>query len=325
LAGRYAESEKEFRVALEIAKSSQDQENLCRRTRDLALYLGFQGKCSEAQATAEESLSLARSFGSAGETDLFESLTHYGIVSWKCGTLDKAEEYLTQAIRVIQKLHAHLDIVPLYLAAVYEVLKSFDKAEHFYQRLRKVTHPLGRNYEECGALTGLVRVKYTQNDYAALMPLWNEAEGLAQQYEYNDYLTSLYLSRGHVSWDGHIPEWGSGFSSALHYYQLALIHALRFNRFLLDEALSGREQGTPLLPIILRCMERGIEGELMLVVLRAWWQSDINDIGTPRPDTISPLPEGLSLLEAERIARQREPGDGSRQKSVVEQINTALE
>jgi hypothetical protein len=30
------------------------------------------------------------------------------------------------------------------------------------------------------------------------------------------------------------------------------------------------------------------------------------------------------LLEAERLAREREPGDGSPQKSVVEQIERAL-
>lgn len=62
----------------------------------------------------------------------------------------------------------------------------------------------------------------------------------------------------------------------------------------------------------------------MLMTLRDWWQSGVNDIGTPRPDTISPIPEGLPLLEAERMARQREPGDGSPQKSVLEQFNTAL-
>ncbi len=31
------------------------------------------------------------------------------------------------------------------------------------------------------------------------------------------------------------------------------------------------------------------------------------------------------LLEAERIAREREPGDGSPQRTVVEQIEAALE
>ena len=62
----------------------------------------------------------------------------------------------------------------------------------------------------------------------------------------------------------------------------------------------------------------------MLAALRDWWNTSVNDIGTPRPDTISPIPEGIPLLEAERIAREREPGDGSPQMSVIEQIEAAL-
>ena len=45
---------------------------------------------------------------------------------------------------------------------------------------------------------------------------------------------------------------------------------------------------------------------------------------TPRPDTISPIPEGIPLLEAERLARQREPGDGSSQQTVTEKLDIAL-
>jgi hypothetical protein len=92
----------------------------------------------------------------------------------------------------------------------------------------------------------------------------------------------------------------------------------------LDEVLNGRPQGIPLRPIIPYCLERGEEGRRMLIALRDWWKTGANDIGTPRPDTISPIPEGIALLEAERIAREREPGDGSAQKSVVEQIEGVL-
>ena len=173
------------------------------------------------------------------------------------------------------------------------------------------------------ALTGLVRVS-TRKGLCRYPSLLTEAEQLAQQYEYNDHLASLRLTQGHVAWDGHLPEWGSGFDAALHYYQHALIYALRYNRFLLDEALSGRPQGTPLRPIIPHCLERGEEGRRMLVALRDWWQTGVNDIGTPRPDTISPIPEGIPLLEAERIAREREPGDGSPQRTVLEQIDAIL-
>jgi len=42
------------------------------------------------------------------------------------------------------------------------------------------------------------------------------------------------------------------------------------------------------------------------------------------PDTISPIPEGIPLLEAERIAREREPGDGSPQQTVVERIEETI-
>ena len=324
-AGYYAEREKEFGIALEVARSLQDQEYLCWKTRDLALCLGLQGKCSEALAAAKESHSLAQSLGSIGELGAIAALGIYGIVCFKCGKLDKAKEYLTQAITAGQKIQAHLDVTPVFLAIVYEVQDDVEKAEYFYHFAYTQTHPLDRHYFECGALAGLVRVKHVQKDYAAIPPLWTEAKRLAEQYEYNDYFTSLFLTRAHITWEGLIPEWERGFDSARHYYQLVLIHALRFNHLLLDEALSGGELSTPLRPIIPHCLERGKEGQRMLIALRDWWQSGVNDIGIPRPDTISPIPEGLPLLEAERFARQREPGDGSPQKSVVEQINVVLQ
>ena len=77
-------------------------------------------------------------------------------------------------------------------------------------------------------------------------------------------------------------------------------------------------------PIIPYCLERGEDGRQILIALRDWWKIGFNDIGTRRPDTISPIPEGIPLLEAERIAREREPGDGSPQKSVFEQIEVVL-
>ena len=140
----------------------------------------------------------------------------------------------------------------------------------------------------------------------------------------NDYFTSLYLTRGHITWGGLIPEWDGGFDSTLDYYQHALIHALRFNRFLLDEALSGRKQGTPLQPITLHCLERGEEGKRMLVALRDWWQSSINDIGTPRSDTISPLQRVFPCWRQNTTAPSPRARNGSSQIDVVQQINAVL-
>jgi tetratricopeptide (TPR) repeat protein len=322
--GRYAEREKELRESIEVIRSLQDQEILCARMQALALCLGFQDRYIEAERVVEECLSLARSLDSTGELELFAALTTYGMICFKYGKFERADEYLSQAIAVGRKLRIHLDAVFPYQAAIREVLQDFDKAEHLYRISYDDAHMVGRHYHECSALTGLVRVKYAQGDYAVIQTSWVEAEQLAQQYEYNDSSALLNLTRAHVIWDSLIPEWGSGFDSALHHYRQALVYALRFNRFLLDEVLSGREQGTPLRSIIPHCLARGEEGRRMLVALRDWWQTGINDIGVPRSDTISPTPEGSSLLEAERIARDREPGNGSPQKEVLEQINEVL-
>ncbi len=140
----------------------------------------------------------------------------------------------------------------------------------------------------------------------------------------------MRLTQGHIAFEGKTFEVSGNlegldaFDAALHYFKLAMIYALRYNRFLLDEVLSGRPQGTPIRPIIPECLKRGEEGREMLRALREWWQTGTNDVGAPRPDTISPIPENIALLEAEKIAREREPGDGSSQKTVVAQIEGAL-
>ena len=131
------------------------------------------------------------------------------------------------------------------------------------------------------------------------------------------WLDILFLS-GAIS----LLKWENGFDSALQYYQYALIHALRYNRFLLDEVLSGRELGTPLQPLIPSCLSRGKEGRRMLLALRDWWREGNNE--KKGPNTISPIPEELPLLEAERIARRREPGEGLHQVDVEEQLSVAL-
>jgi tetratricopeptide (TPR) repeat protein len=325
LLGRCAAAEEELLSTLKVVRSLEEKKYIAKKSGDLSISLSFQGKCIEALDAAREALVTARSLGSGDKLEVFLTLSVNGETCLKCGKLAEAEKYLTDAIVLGREIHAYLVSPSLYLAQSYEILGQFDEAEKCYQLLLVEVQKFVQYYFICGGHTGLGRVKYAQHDYAAILPHWTEAERLARQFEYNDYFSSLFLTRGHIAWDNLIPEWESGFDAALYYYRHALIHALRFNRFLLDETLAGREQGTPLLPIIQHCLERGKEGRRMLAALQDRWQSGVNDTGTPRPDTISPIPEGISLLEAERLARQREPGDGSSQQSVVEQIIEALQ
>jgi tetratricopeptide (TPR) repeat protein len=268
---------------------------------------------------AEESMQLLiKKESTVSESKLFMSLNTYGIAMFKQGNRAMANDYLNQAISIGRRLNAHLDVTTWFLGILCEIENHTEKAELFFIEMMDENRKIDHNYFECAALTSLIRVKHTQGDIAAIPSLLAEAEQLALQYEYNDHLASLRLTQGYLAWEN------GNQDEALAFYQQAMIYALRYNRFLLDELISGRSQGTPLRPIIPYCLERGEEGKKILSALRDWWKTGVNDIGTPRPDTISRIPEGMPLLEAEKIAREREPGDGVAQKSVIEQIQAVL-
>ena len=325
-AGRYASGEQVAKESLEIERQTANDTSPTYTLRDLGWILGFQDRFEEADRCFEQSLALCSRLGESSQINEARVTGLRGVVLSRRGRYDEAADCIHRcfgAHQVKNYFPSSLLEVRTWLGLISELQGKWGKADQYYRDYVEWKQ-YGSYYFECGAMTGLVRVKYAQGDFAAISVLLAEADKLAQQCEYNDHLTSLRLTQAHILWVGHIPEWGNGFDATLRFYQHALIYALRYNRFLLDEALSGRSQGTPLRPIIPHCLEQGEDGRRMLVALRDWWQRGINDIGTPRPDTISPIPEGIPLLEAERIAREREPGDGSPQRTVVEQIDEAF-
>jgi tetratricopeptide (TPR) repeat protein len=204
---------------------------------------------------------------------------------------------------------------PEWYGSIYQNNKEWDQAERHYRLFLDINnYPANRYYHRCSAYLGLIQVKHAQGNIAAIPTLSTEAEQLAQQYEYNDHLASLRLIQGHLALEA------GKENEAISFYQKAIIYALRYNRFLLDDLLSGRTQGAALQPIIPYCLEYGEQGRKILSTLRDWWKIGVNDVGTSRPDTISFIPEGIPLLEAEKIAREHEVGDGSMQKDVIGQF-----
>jgi len=302
--------------------------------RTLGLVLGLEEKYKESTLCFSDAIEKYEKRNSEWQGGKWITLSFYGLVLTKQAQFEKAEEYLTGSLEFKQKIGDDSGIpeVAYWLGVLYETISQLESqniisklrlAESSYNKCLSLRFT-NRLYFECSALTGLIRVKHAQGDIAAIPPLLAEAEQLAQQYEYNDHLASLRLTQGHLQAETSEVSKDFGSLSTLDYYKQAMIYALRYNRFLLDELLSGRPQGTPLRPIIPYCLERGEDGRKILIALRDWWKTGVNDVGAPRPDTISPIPEGIPLLEAEKIAREREPGDGSIQKSVIEQLEAAL-
>jgi tetratricopeptide (TPR) repeat protein len=322
LAGRNAEAEEHSRATMAINRKIGIVD-FTGTLDDLVFSSAFQGKFHEARDFFKQSHESSRT--------LFDrtnpvSLNFYGMALLREGNLQEAENYLQASWTLNKELDKELG--PRrnppenlqWLALLYELKKDWGKAEEYNNRSLEYRW-IGRQYYICAALTSLVRIKHSQGDLTAIPPLAEEAEKLAQQYEYNDLLASLRLTQGHLIVEESKP---SEMLSALDYYKQSIIYALRYNRFLLDELLSGRAQGTPLQPIIPFCLKCGDEGKKMLFALRSWWATGVNEVDTPRPDTISPLPNGIPLLEAEKLARGREQGDGSIQRNVLEQLEAAI-
>jgi tetratricopeptide (TPR) repeat protein len=315
-AGRYRSTEDDVNIGLSILKNFGDVLLLHRNEMELGLAQGMQGKIKEAEYTFNQS-----SYNNLTERKEGGFLTFRGIALLKCGNLEKADEYLKtgwELTRESKKLRYFPENL-YWIGMLWETKANLEQSENWYYQCLDF-RDTGRRYFECAALAGLIRVKHAQGDIVAIPSLLAEAERLAQQYEYNDHLASLRLTRGHLKADASEV---SETSEALGYYKQAMIYALRYNRFLLDELVSGRPQGTPLRPIIPYCLECGEFGRRILLALQDWWQTGFNDIDVTRPDTISPIPEGIPLLEAEMLARQREPGDGFVQKSILEQLEAA--
>ncbi|MBA3533048.1 MAG: tetratricopeptide repeat protein [Ardenticatenales bacterium] len=311
-AGRYNEAEVNAQTWLSVLRELGGAE-LYPALRGLGFSLGLQGRYEDAERCFKEACEKHQEVLNLEDS---QTLAYWAVILFLRGDVQRAELLLEQS-KALKEQHyeqKHFPLIFAWMGLLQEHRGNWSQATSAYIQALNYSWA-ERFYSECGALTGLARVKHAQGDLDAVPALLSQAEALAQRYEYNDHLASLRLTQGHLAAD---------LDATLHHYQQMLIYALRYNRFLLDEMLSGRPQGTPLRPIIPTCLELGEDGQHLLRALHDWWQSDVNDIGTPRPDTISPIPEGISLLEGERLARQREPGDGSPQRSVLEQLDATL-
>ncbi len=316
--GRWHETEdglqKDYQTGVELGVRSEVE------TRDSARVASFCEKFDVAEQHFSKDLEKSQELSKYTPRDKAIALGFYGISCVRKGEISKAIDLLNESLSIKKEIQdtSYLLETLNWLGICHEILGQFSNAEKVYRENLKEYRWAGRLYFDCGALTGLARVKHAQGETAVIPPLLAEAERLAQQYEYNDYLASLQLTQSYLAWEA------GNINQALLNCQHAMIFALRFNRFLLDELISGRSQGTPLRPIIPYCLERGEKGKNILIALRDWWKTGVNDIGIPRSDTISPIPQGILLSEAEKIAREREPGNGSLQKGVVEQLEAVL-
>lgn len=330
--GRLSETMHDLQEALKIAFRLGLTEEKIYYYRDLGYVAGLLGKYEEAENYLEQSINaLTEITGVFSELEQATTMSFRGVVLMRQKSLQKAEEDFLHSLTAKQSFQDFNGIseVCVWLGELHEI-KAFEAYENalanaeFYFQQALSLHWVRRHYFESRARIGLIRVKYAQGDYTVIPSLQVEAEQLAQQYGYNDHLASLRLFQGHMAWEGVLTEPVNSFQAALTYYQQALIFALHYNRFLLDEILWGGGISTPLQPITSFCLKRGDEGRKMLLALCDWWTTAFNDSSISCPTITSSIPQGILLLNAERLVRARETEDGLSQVSVMDHITAAL-
>jgi tetratricopeptide (TPR) repeat protein len=332
-AGHCREAQLSGEEALAIAVQLEEKEVTVAILEGVALSLGLQGKYDEASARFAEAMNFYENFYAqrgaegVGESERYirATLSFRGFVAWRQGRLDDAEADLQHSLDIKTRVGDRMGIpeVHLWLGQVAESQGLPADAESRYAH---ALDPAGvqRHYFECGALVGLARVRLAQDPGADIAEVTTRAEDLARRFCYHDHMAGLRLLQGHLAWDGPAEQDASGEAAAEQSYRAALVHALRFNRFLLDEVLTGTGGGSVLRPVVPECLRRGEAGRRVLESLATWWRTDVNKHAADFEDSISPLEEGQPLVDAERTARGREQGTGGAQPSATEQIETAI-
>jgi tetratricopeptide (TPR) repeat protein len=331
--GRCREAQHSSEQAVEIANQLEERELMVTILESVALALGMQDRFAEARERFDEAMNFFENLygrpgdqvGRSNERYIRATLSFRGLVSLREGRLDSAETDLQRGLDIKRAIGDRIGTPEMHAwrGQVSELRSSWDEAASEYREVLALD-ALGRAYFQCSALTGLVRVHAARAEYAECEALLFQAEDLAMRNEYNDLLAALRLSEGHLAWASKLSGRSNGSDAALGHFRDALVRGLRHNRFVLDEVLGGKQQGSVLRPIIPACLERGAEGQHMLESLREWWSTGTNDLEGDAGPSISPVARGLRLPEAERIVRDREPGSGAVQASVFDQLDQAL-
>jgi ATP/maltotriose-dependent transcriptional regulator MalT len=331
--GRCREAQLSGEDALTIAIRLEEKEVMVAIIEGVALALGLQEKYAEAAQRFAEAMNFYENFYAprgaeatgASERYIRATLSFRGLVSLREGRFDDAEADLRRALEVKQRIGDRMGVpeINVWSGQLAEARGSWEDAERSYAA---ALDPRGvrRHYFECAALAGLARVRAVGGRDEECVDPATQAEELARRFRYNDHLAGLRLFQGHLAWDGRVASWTGGEQATERLYRAALVHALRFNRFLLDEVLTGRPQGSVFTALIPHCLERGPDGRRVLASLAAWWRDGTNDIEGAEADVISPIEAGVPLVDAERVARGREPGPGDPQSWVIERIEAAV-
>lgn len=333
--GRYSDAEKGMKQALNLAEREEQVDNCSGLCRDLGFVLGLQKQWSQSQEYFSKS---AKKYleHNISHTGLASSFGFQGFIFAHQGEFQKAEEYLTKSLSYKKEIQDNNGIpeILFWMGEMYEMkakqVLEEEKNIYLIQSESYFSQCLdyrwtSRRYFECAALSGLMRVNYMRNKYEDAVAQFIKAERIAQEYSYHDLMASQYLFKAHIQWLGLIESWSNGFNAAELSYKRSMLHALSYNRFLLDEVVWFEQYPSPLINIVTQCSTQGADGRRMIEILANWWETNVTELVSDiYGEVLSSEMNGVPLTQVERLSRQREPGDGTFQPGVTEMFNRYL-
>ena len=304
---------------LQVAQQRQDDIDIMRITRRLAKIYDRQKRWNLSNELYQNQIKKDDALGRviSRSTDL----TLLGISYLRQGLLEQAKNILLESTSLS---HLHLDVKPYAFNAMGEVflkLGDMENARKYFDDSNSTSR--GNPYYISQSKLGILEIEFLSSKLSELESLAMQIETLSIEHSHSDLLAQLYLIKGHISWTGYIFSCHEQEVPLVH-YQKSLVYALHYNRFLLDDLLSGSGGSTSLGSIISHCLKYGDDGQKMLSTLHNWWASSLNPIDASREQIASHTLQSIPLVEAERIVRKQEIGDGFEQKSVLAQIEQAL-
>ena len=304
---------------LNLYRNHQDDGEVIRLTRRLAEIQDKQGRWaisnSLLQSLIRKDEELGRIESKANDVGLL------GISYLKQGKYEDAKSCLLQAIP-----SAHLDFKPIAFNALGEVqfrLENLDEARVCFESVMRLSR--GNHHHIAKSSLGLLEVNLLRANLDDAKSDAVQIEFISKEHDYNDHLALLLRIQAHIAWDGKYMNGVVGLIPRSTSTNTPLSMPCAITAFCWTRYFRGVYKGHPYAPSFRTAWNAARKGGGCSSPCATGGERRSYNIGTPVLDTISTLfPEGIPLIEAERIAREREPGDSSPQKSVVEQIEQAL-
>lgn len=230
--GRWDEAVRCIQEAIETCKNLGNQYHVGRGLNRLGEVFQSQGRWDEAESCHIQAMEICGRLRI--KVAVAGALISLGNIYLHKGLLEGASDYINRGLRSKEEIFSERVSAwgTSILANLYRELGKWEDALHCYSHSIDTSKRCGDKYLEVRTLASLCEMHYVKGTVKEIPKHAKGAEGVARENRYYDHLARLQCIQANVLFaEGKYEE---GFAM----YAEACRNAIRYNRYLLDEALS---------------------------------------------------------------------------------------